>query len=66
MQGRWLLLARVVWVMVALLTVGVHAQDHRNLPVRPLGADRVVTFRAPFAVAISFHPRSGRERTNVL
>jgi hypothetical protein len=48
------------------LEVGVHAQDHLDLGVRPLVADHRVTSSAPFALASSFHPRNRRERTNVL
>jgi hypothetical protein len=44
--------------------VRVYAQDHRNLRgVRLLGADRRHLISSLRSVAISFHPRSGRERT---
>jgi hypothetical protein len=45
------------------LEMCVHAHDHRNLSVSGLSAPIMVMSSAPFAVASSFHPRSGRERT---
>jgi hypothetical protein len=46
--------------------VRVHAQDHLDPGVRPFGADHLHTSKTPFNVAVTFHPRSRRERTNVL
>ena len=46
--------------------VCVHTQDHLDLGIRSLGTDHSHVRAAPFDVAVTFHPTSRRERTNVL